>query len=308
MADDSTPRFSLLAGEGAAALFGMAGGDIAGGSPLYSAPTQQATVVAYHLINHGGIDPATVASDLADLAGNDREASVYRHAGSEFKTWLTERRPGGDPTSEAAAWTVPVGVWWRRTPERLAGDAVNLAGLLSQHAPSLLTAAAVAAAAAASCYAQSGEDLIRATAELMETALVGLPGSALGIEEARDLSDRFRAATSLVGESPSAISDHFPPEGHTLALGAILLAAPAAADSYRLVEAGAIYGGSLAGSITGALVASRVGWQPWPWVVPNDTWFMEIGRRLAGSSDQIDDLPQPYAVEERLTAGDTESF
>lgn len=308
MSDDSIPRFTLLSGEGSGALFGMAGGDIAGGSALYSAPTQQATVVAYHLMRNGGIDASTIGSDLADLAGGEQETSVYREPTADFKEWIATGLATAQSTSQPAPWAVPIGIWWRREPERLLAETLALTGLFTTDAPSLLSSLAVAAAAAASCYAQSGSDLVMATAEMLEAGVAAMHPSRSRQLDAAEIPARLRSAAVLVGESPTAIAEWFPPKGENLALGAILLSAPVVTDSYRLVEAGAIYGSSLAGCITGALVAARVGWQPWPWVVPNDTWFIEIGRRLSGSVDNHDDLPQPYDVEERLTLGETEAI
>jgi hypothetical protein len=51
------------------------------------------------------------------------------------------------------------------------------------------------------------------------------------------------------------------------------------------------------------MVGGRVGLKAWPWVVPNSTWFAEIGRRLVSSNRETRDIPVPYQVEERLTFG-----
>ncbi len=48
-------------------------------------------------------------------------------------------------------------------------------------------------------------------------------------------------------------------------------------------------------------MGARSGLLRWPWRVPNDTWFAEIGRRLVIRNRELRDLPVPQAVEERMT-------
>ena len=80
----------------------------------------------------------------------------------------------------------------------------------------------------------------------------------------------------------------------------ILLGASKLNESVRLIEAGAMAGGSEVGAIVGAIVGARSGLVRWPWRVPNDTWFAEIGRRLVSRHAEIVDLPIPQAVEEGM--------
>ncbi len=84
---------------------------------------------------------------------------------------------------------------------------------------------------------------------------------------------------------------------------AIVLASCPTVEPYRLIEVAASTGGSEMASMVGAMVGARVGLRLWPWVVPNNTWFAEIGRRLVTGDRETRDIPVPYQVEERLTFG-----
>jgi hypothetical protein len=55
--------------------------------------------------------------------------------------------------------------------------------------------------------------------------------------------------------------------------------------------------------MVGAIVGARSGLRLWPWVIPNDIWFAEIGRRMVSRNQETRDLPVPYSVEERITSG-----
>jgi hypothetical protein len=94
-----------------------------------------------------------------------------------------------------------------------------------------------------------------------------------------------------------------PPAASEKPLVAIVLASSPSIEPYRLIEAAASIGGSEMASMVGAMVGARVGLRLWPWVVPNNTWFAEIGRRLVNGNRETRDIPVPYQVEERLTFG-----
>ena len=92
---DSGPRFSLVAGEGDGAILGLAAGDAAGGAWElgYSAITEQATVLAYHLIERDRLDTEHLIRELRELDGSGEEEPVYRAESGQFRAWL-DRREG----------------------------------------------------------------------------------------------------------------------------------------------------------------------------------------------------------------------
>jgi hypothetical protein len=163
---------------------------------------------------------------------------------------------------------------------------------------------------AASCFAQVGRDLLQGSAELIERALaeIGKEDYLFSrMDDARDLPSRLREAASWVTD-PSIdllkkVVDEGPPAASERAIVGIVLASSPSIEPYRLIEVAASIGGSEMASMVGAMVGARVGLRLWPWVVPNNTWFAEIGRRLVSGNRETRDIPVPYQVEERLTFG-----
>ena len=96
-----------------------------------------------------------------------------------------------------------------------------------------------------------------------------------------------------------SLSDDNGPDGIDGVLLAIAVAGNKTQEAVRLIDTAAQVGGSDVASITGAIVGARQATSMWPWRVPNDTWFAEIGRRLVSGETETRDLPIPYAVEER---------
>jgi hypothetical protein len=81
---DPESRFSLVAGEGDGAMLGLAAGDSAGGlwELGYTAITEQATVIAYELIEHGGLEVDSLVGAMRGGAGvPDGEPSAEGLAG-----------------------------------------------------------------------------------------------------------------------------------------------------------------------------------------------------------------------------------
>ena len=76
-------------------MLGGAAGDVAGGSSAvgYSAITQQATVVAYHLLRNDGIDRALLADEWKELGADAENPSVYRAPSDSFVAWLDGHLP-----------------------------------------------------------------------------------------------------------------------------------------------------------------------------------------------------------------------
>lgn len=312
--DFTVPLFSLPVGEGTGALLAAAAGDVAGGAAPngYSAITQAATVVAYHAIQVAGVQQDRLVRDLLALDGTEDGIRCYRGESALFRGWLDSvhagaPQPAAESTSEFAGWMTALGVWFRNDPVSLVEAALGVARLISVHAPSVVAAAAVAGAVAGSCFVQSGRDLVYGAAETAEEALGRLVGSTgmIGMDEAEVLPRQLRSLAAVVAGTPreivGSIAADNGPRGHEGALLAILLGASKLNEPVKLIEAGAMSGGSDVGAIVGGVVGARSGLVRWPWRIPNDTWFAEIGRRLVNHVSEVRDLPVPFAVEERLT-------
>jgi ADP-ribosylglycohydrolase len=317
-ADSTTPLFSLLNGEGAGAMLAAAAGDVAGGASSmgYSALTQQSTVLAYHVLRHDSVDRPQLGQDWLELGSDGDSPTVYRSPSEEFESFLRAIREGeaaasAEPSVEPAARIHPVGVWFRRDSERLVEAAMATARLTHVDAATVLGAVTVAGAVAASCFAQSGRDLLSASAEVARRCLAAIDKEAFlysRVDDARAWADLLTESIDWVGKPPQELVsgvDQFGPSGPPAyrALLAILIVAPFGGEPYRQVEQAASLGGSGLASIVGAMAGARAGLRLWPWVVPNDTWFAEIGRRLVNGNQETRDLPVPYDVEERLTFG-----
>jgi hypothetical protein len=315
-------RFSLVSGEGDGAMLGLAAGDTAGGAWElgYAANTQQATVVAYHLIENGGLDTMELVERLRELDGSEEEEPVYRAASSNFRRWLDGAAAGSPVPEEAASIdtgprAVPLGVVHRRDPEALRRQAVALGTLFSSDARSVLGGVVVASAVAASCFGQSGRDLIRGLAEVAaptvadlkaDHRMVGTGTLESALVELTDLIphvgvDRGEDALAAIGSDGSR-------QPWDLIRAGLLLAAPVAPRDHLPIEQAARIGGSDLGAIVGGIVGSRVGIRAWPWAFANDTWFAEVGRRLARGPAEVSDLPIPYAVEQHLNSGERRGF
>lgn len=315
MTDPNEPLFSLPLGEGEGAMLAAAAGDVAGGADPkgYSAVTQCATVVAYHVMVRGEVDRSALEQELLEMDGHlDGDVSTFRGASEELRSWL-DSAAGGEaaawpaPSAEPSSRVAPLAVWLRRRPDALVTSAVTVARMTHLDASTVVLAAASAAAVAAACFAQAGRDLLLAGAETAERALETIETERYrfaGVDAAEGIPARLRELTELV-ELP--IADKvaaFVPEGRVGGIDGVLfgllVAAPMTVDPIKAIEAGGVHGGSPVGALVGAIVGARTGLRRWPWVVPNDTWFAEIGRRLAAHNSEVRDLPVPYAVEERF--------
>lgn len=313
MSDAKGPLFSLVNGEGAGALLAAAAGDVAGAwsSVAYSALTQQATVVAYHLMANDGVQGSALAREWSELGADDSNPSVYRAASSEFEDWVNglgsgESRRALGPSAEPAARVIPVGVWFRRRPEELVVGALEVSRLTHLDATTAVAAAAMAGATAASCFAQSGRDLLSAAAEISNQALALVVDEATftNVDEARRFPRRFLETTSLATAGPEQVMAEIGRNpGPDEVLTAIGLASISDRTPESLIRMAAAAGGSRLATMVGALVGARDGIRNWPWLVPNSTWFAEIGRRLVSGTRETRDLPVPYFVEETLTHG-----
>lgn len=300
-ADPSAPLFSLSVDEGAGMLIGMAAGDALGdrdGHGRYSAPTQLATVLAYHLMDTGRAERVGLEGAILAFAGAD----LLRRPDDGLREWLAGARLGSPvPVVHTgcgtAAWVAPLGLWYRDEPALLPEAVVAAAGIMLGNGVGVAEALAVAAAVAASTFGQSGADLVLGAAETVEGAGPVLAAAGL------DTAGAETVATVLRVLAPMAVAPGAEVAAAGPLLGGIAAGASRAASAADVVvEAGRV-AGSCAASVAGAVVGARTGLVRWPWLVANDTWFAELGRRLVAGSRETRDLPIPRAVEEHLAVG-----
>jgi hypothetical protein len=292
-------------------MLGLAAGDAAGGiwKLGYSAITEQATVLAYHLIEHGSLDTDLLVRELRELDGSGEEEPVYRAESGQFRAWL-DRAAAGRPVPDegesldGAPRAVPLGVAHRRDPARLGEDSLALGRLFHDDPSAILAGVVSAAAVAASCYGQSGRDLIQGVLEACEPAAASLgPGPVTS-----RLMDGLSALPGRVGvtdgvEAMSVAAAGRDPGPWELVLAGLLLSAPPVEPFHLPLEQAARIGGSPLAAMVGGIVGARVGTKAWPWAFANDTWFAEVGRRLVRGPREVRDLPIPYAVEQHLISG-----
>jgi hypothetical protein len=293
-------------------MLGMVAGDTAGGAwdLGYSAVTEQATVIAYHLIEHGGIEPETLAVSMRELDGTESEEPVYRAESAHFRAWL-DRAAGGapaagtDPSLDGVSRSVPLGVVFRRDPQALRDQALTLARIFHAEPYSVLSAVVSAGAVAAACFGQSGRDLIAGVIEMIEPiGELSMPDTGF-LPELRELMDMIG-----VGDGPRALAmaggGRDRPWDRVKA--GLLLSAPIVDRPHVPIEQAGKIGGSQLAAMVGGIVGARVGIRAWPWAFANDTWFAEIGRRLVRGPSEVADLPIPYAVEQHLISGERQGL
>jgi ADP-ribosylglycohydrolase len=219
--------------------------------------------------------------------------------------------PSEEPNIDGVVRAAVVGVAFRRDPAALTRETISLSRVFDRDASSLAASLIAANAAAASCFGQSGRDLIAGVREAVMPALaqLGFDGPAsIRDRLAKDLevligrvgvTDGVEALEKVGGD----ISDPL-----QAVEAALLLLAPMSDRFHLAVEQSARIGGSTLGALAGAVVGARVGIKAWPWAFANDTWFAEIGRRLVRGPDDLDGLPIPYAVEQHLMFGPRPGF
>ena len=301
-------------------MLGLAAGDTAGGlwELGYSAITEQATVIAYQLIEGGALDLAAVVFALRELDGANEEEPVYRAESPQFRAWLDQAAAGRpvpqeDPSLDAAPRAVPLGVAHRRDPGRLRDQALALGRLFHDDPPSILSGMVTAGAVAASCFGQSGRDLITGIIEIAEPVAATLGPDPASGREPGDFVEGLRQIAGHVGvtdgdEALAIVTDGGDPAPWDLVRAGLLLSAPVVERSHLPVEQAARIGGSPLAAMVGGIVGARVGIRAWPWAFANDTWFAEIGRRLVRGPNEVRDLPIPYAVEHHLISGERQGL
>lgn len=289
----------------------MAAADAASGASdgAYSAITQQAVVVAYHLFRHGAMDRDALARELAELDGDDVEPSVYRDLSPDVNKWLESYRTGNPELADGisldpAVRAVPLGIWHRRNPTLLIESVLDSARVTHLNGPSAVLAAAVGGAVAGGCFAQNGRDLLMAVLEVAETTRRIIEADEIRYSHTGDIGEvveRLRLATSLVGEPIDSIAHELEDDTIGRASVALAMASSVSADPVARIETAARITGSHGAAIVGAVIGARIGPHRWPWDFPNDTWFVAIGERLVDGIADLAELPVPYAVEQRVS-------
>lgn len=297
-------------------MLGLAAGDTAGGDHegAYAACTQQAVVVAYHLLRHGHLDRDQLGLELLELDGDDRDPTVLRAPSPGFRRWLDSMRAGevehvSEPGLDPAVRVAPVGLWYRRRPDDLVEAALETARVTHLDASSAVLAAAAAGAVAAGCFAQNGRDLLMAVTDVARKAADRIEDDDLRyshVEGVGDLLGRLRRATQLLGSSPEELVGELGSDPIGLGMAGLTLASPAVEEPHHSLELAVQTGGSALGALVGGVVGARVGVRYWPWTFPNDTWFVALGQRLVAGESGLVNLPVPYAVEQRITDADHE--
>jgi hypothetical protein len=303
-------RQTLLVDEGAGAPLAAAAGDVAAGGQGYSARTQVATIVSYHVMANAGLVRRLLIGEIAEL---DAPAEgLYTRVTPEFREWLDGARAGSPiiaaiPSSEPATRMVGPALWFRNDPEALISTAAAMAAMETADGVSLVAAVAMAGAIAACSHVMSGWDLILGVSEVAAAAISLYEPREhryAAFDAARRLPDMLVALRPKIGADfytiAGAAAQLGVPDGVIPAIASIVLAANPLKDPVKTIEDAANNGGVDAGALTGAMVGARVGLRRWPWRVPNETWFAEIGRRLVSRERELRDLPVPYAVEERM--------
>jgi ADP-ribosylglycohydrolase len=314
----SQALYTVVAGEGDGFMLGLAAGDTAGGAWElgYSATTEQATIVAYELIATRALDLDSIVSSILEMDGGTNEEPVLRAESPELRMWLDRARagtpvPGEEASLDAAARAAVLGVAFRRQPDRLVEEAVRLGRLFHRDASTVASGVVAAAAVAASCYAQSGMDLIAGVSESVARS-IELLADLDRPDRVSDLPAHISGLVSAVGvvggEEALEVAGGQRDDPTQLVLAGALLAAPVAHRHHVPIEQAARLGGSRLGAVVGSIVGARVGIRAWPWAFANDTWFAEIGRRLVRGPDEVRDLPIPYAVEQHLMSGGRPGF
>ncbi|MFQ5966033.1 MAG: ADP-ribosylglycohydrolase family protein [Acidimicrobiia bacterium] len=296
--------------DGAGAMLGLAAGDQlaalqrpqGSAESLYGFRTQQAIVVAYHLMRWGEIRPEELSSELVALAHSKDGPNAYRGAPTWFRQFLSEREGGrtaAAPSGDgAASLSLPIGLWYRGNVDQLVSDAIAAALITHRDGPSLAAASTYGGAVAAASFGQSGRDFLNAVSELAARTVAVLEADGdLDVAGAVSFAEALRQADRWIdARAPDVISgctEELGPVGVVVA--AVVIGAVARELSEDALRATAT--SAAVAPLVGGIIGARRGLAHWPWEMPNELWFAEIGRRLAGQNRTFEDLPDPYAVE-----------
>jgi len=279
-------------GEGA--LLGAAAGDmlVSGTRGAYGSAVQQMVFTAYQFLRSLPIERYTTAANLLEYAApEDGRMNVFRTPGAWLNVFIEEAKlapptPLPFVNAGAAIRAVPVGVWFRKDPAALVDGTIETIQATHSRPESSVVGCMIAGAVAAAGYGQSGRDLVNGAIEIGRQSETRV-GTSTGVP---DVLERTRALVELGAKDVSAEVMSWELDDPEVEAAAITIAIAA-----RPFDEASIVVRDAAG-----IVGAHSGLHRWPWPVPNDLWFAEVGRRLARQHAYVDDLPDPYAVEEVL--------
>ncbi len=302
-------RFSFVRDDGAGALLGLAAGDQGAGA-AYGHDAQLAIVVAYELLRFGEVDTNRFRDSLIRLMGGRSGRSRLRGTPVWLHEFVEEQEtrladPGTVAGIDVATRAVPIGIWHRNRPDRLVEDTVRAARATHRDRSSAVAAAVMAGTIAGITHGQYGRDLAAGALEVGHMAaratelldgMLGDPSPLLGLLERLQF---------VIGEEPASILRRCGAEPNSLEsiIAAVAMGAPLRQEPFSLLTDVAPLRRRDLEVMCAAIVGGRVGLIRWPGSVANDTWFAEIGRRLAAGAMMVDDLPDLFEVEERLSHG-----
>jgi hypothetical protein len=305
----SAMSMNMSRDSGAGVLLGLAAGDQGSGA-AYGHHGQVAMVVAYELLRYGSVEQVRIREALARLTGGRSGRSRVRGAPPWLDGYLQmekDRALGTGPHggTNVATRAVSIGVWHRNQPAELVADAVRASNATHSDRRSAVAAAVLAGTIAGIAHGQHGRDLVVGAWEVghMAADRVGNDDSFDG--DASSLLDSLESAFSLVGRDPLATIEHLQPERETLmsVMAGIVIGAPLRQDPFSVIPEIAPLRRRDVDIVVSAMVGAKAGLVQWPSSVANDTWFAEIGRRLADRRPFVDDLPDLFEVEDRLSHG-----
>jgi hypothetical protein len=302
-------RVSTVHDSGAGALLGLAAGDQGPGA-AYGHHSQLAMVVAYELLRRGGVEQVRVREALTRLTGGRSGRSRVRGAPLWIHGYLEQERIHGlgcGPHGgfDVATRTVPIGIWHRSHPSELVADSIRAATSTHTDRASAVVAAVLSGTIAGISHGQYGRDLVAGALEVGRMAQTRVDGDPALVGEAGGVLNSLESLIGLVGESPEKIVEELDPERESLdsVIASIVIGAPLLQDPFRVIADVARLRRRDLDVVVSTMVGARVGVVRWPSSIANDTWFAEIGRRLAARLKTVDDLPDLFEVEERLSHG-----
>jgi len=294
-------------GEGA--LLGAAAGEmlVSGTRRAYGSTVQQMVFTAYHLLRSQPVERDALAAHLLEFAHpSDGRPSVYRSPSPWLAAFIDEAKlapPTPMPflNAGAAIRAVPIGVWFRKRPEELVDGAIEAIHATHTRPESSIVGCVIAGMVAAAGYGQSGRDLVNGAIEVAQRA-----ERALAVTTS--IPEILGRATDLVADGAKDVSVEVLSWGvgdsEVEVVAMVVALASRALDEASVVvrdAAGVVAHADVVAPLVGAVVGARSGLHRWPWPLPNDLWFAELGRRLARGLAVVEDLPDPYAVEEVLS-------
>jgi hypothetical protein len=294
---------------GAGAMLGLVAGDQGSGA-AYSHHAQLATVVAYELLGHGEVEPVRIREAITKLSGGRAGRTRVRGAPVWLHAYLEQEQAQGlgcgpHGGTSVATRAVPIGIWHRNHPTELVADAVRAATATHTERHSAVTAAVLAGVIAGVSHGQYGRDLVAGAAEVGRMARERAAGDPTLEGDPSDLLRTLDDLMGFVGKRPDVIMEKVRPGRDSLpaVMAAIAIAAPLAQDPFTVIAEVAPLRRRDIDVVVSAIVGARVGLIQWPSSIANDTWFAEIGRRLAAHEQMVGDLPDLFEVEERLSHG-----